>query len=108
MLAYRRIQVHDVSRPEKRMFKTWFGLARDAVLLGFETQRVIGLRLAKMAEGGPAAQVEAQRMVMEKSAALAEAATTLATGGSPQTVVRHYRRRVKANERRLSRVKSKP
>ena len=91
------------------MFKTWFGLARDAVLLGFETQRVIGLRLAKMAEGGPAAQVEAhQRMVMEKSAALAEAATTLATGGSPQTVVRHYRRRVKANERRLSRVKSKP
>ena len=52
------------------MFKTWFGLARDAVLLGFETQRVIGLRLAKMAEGGPAAQVEAQRMVMEKSAAL--------------------------------------
>ena len=90
------------------MFKTWFGLARDAVLLGFETQRVIGLRLAKMAEGGPAAQVEDQRMVMEKSAALAEAATTLATGGSPQTVVRHYRRRVKANERRLSRVKSKP
>ena len=38
------------------MFKTWFGLARDAVLLGFETQRVIGLRLAKMAEGGPAAR----------------------------------------------------
>ena len=33
------------------MFKTWFDFARDAVLLGFETQRVIGLRLAKMAEG---------------------------------------------------------
>jgi len=90
------------------MFKTWFALARDAVLLGFETQRVIGLRLAKMAEGGPAAQVEAQRMIMEKSAALAEAATTLATGGSPRTVIRRYRGRVKANERRLSRVKSKP
>ena len=44
-------------------------------------------------------------MVMEKSAALAEAATTLATGGSPQTVVRRYRTHVKANERRLSQVK---
>ena len=25
------------------MFKTWFGLTLDAVLLGFETQRVMGL-----------------------------------------------------------------
>ena len=24
------------------MFKTWFGLTLDAVLLGFETQRVMG------------------------------------------------------------------
>jgi hypothetical protein len=90
------------------MFNTWFGLTLDAVLLGFETQRVIGLRLAKMAAGGPAAQIEVQRMIMEKTAALAEAATTLATGGSPQTVVRRYRKHVKANERRLSRVKSTP
>jgi hypothetical protein len=90
------------------MFKTWFGLTLDAVLLGFETQRVIGLRLAKIAAGGPAAQVEAHRMVMEKTTALAEAATTLATGGSPRTVVRRYRKHVKANERRLSRVKSTP
>jgi hypothetical protein len=94
-----------VSQPEKRIFKTWFGLTLDAVLLGFETQRVMGLRLAKIAAGGPAAQVEAQRMVMEKTAALAEAATTLATGGSARKVVRRYRTHVKANERRLSRVK---
>ena len=26
------------------MFKTWFGLTLDAVLLGFETQRVMGLQ----------------------------------------------------------------
>jgi hypothetical protein len=52
------------------MFKTWFGLTLDAVLLGFETQRVMGLRLAKIAAGGPAAQVEAQRMVMEKNGGL--------------------------------------
>ena len=90
------------------MFKSWFGLTLDAVLLDFETQRVIGLRLAKIAPGGPAAQVEAHRMVMEKTTALAEAATTLATGGSPRTVVRRYRTHVKANERRLSRVKPTP
>ena len=90
------------------MFKTWFGLTLDAVLLGFETQRVIGLRLAKIAAGGPAAQLEAHRMVMEKTTALAEAATTLATGGSPRSVVRGYRKHVKANERRLSRVKPTP
>jgi len=90
------------------MFKSWFGLTLDAVLLGFETQRVIGLRLAKIAAGGPAAQVEAHRMVMEKTTALAEAATMLATGGSPRTVVRRYRTHVKANERRLSRVKRTP
>jgi hypothetical protein len=104
--ANARARCASLSQPEKRMFKTWFGLTRDAVLLGFETQRVIGLRLAKIAAGGPAAQVEAKRMVMEKTAALAEAATTLATGGSPRTVVRRYRTHVKANERRLSRVKS--
>ena len=90
------------------MFKSWCGLTLDAVLLGFETQRVIGLRLAKIAAGGPAAQVEAHRMVTEETTALAEAATTLATGGSPRTVVRRYRKHVKANERRLSRVKSAP
>jgi hypothetical protein len=45
---------------------------------------------------------------MEKTTALAEAATTLATGGSPRTVVRRYRTHVKANERRLSRVKPTP
>jgi hypothetical protein len=34
------------------------------VLLGFETQRVIGLRFVKLSRGGPAAQSEALRMVM--------------------------------------------
>jgi hypothetical protein len=39
-----------------------FGLARP----GFETWMVIGLRTAKLAMGGPAAMLEAQRMVAEK------------------------------------------
>jgi hypothetical protein len=42
-------------------------------------------------------------MVTEKVAAFAEAATTLATGGSTRKVIRRYRHHVQANERRLSR-----
>jgi hypothetical protein len=68
-----------------------------------EAQRVIGLRLMKIAAGGAGAQNEVSRMVAEKVTAFAEAATTLATGGSARKVVRRYRTRVKANARRLSR-----
>jgi hypothetical protein len=63
------------------MLKTWFDLTLNAAFLGMETQRVVGLRLMKLAAGGAAAQTEAQLMVTEKVAAFAEAATTLATGG---------------------------
>ena len=38
----------------------------DAVMLGWEAQRVIGLRLMKLAGAGPAAQAEALRMVLKK------------------------------------------
>ena len=41
-------------------------------------------------------------MVSEKMAAFAEAAATLATGGSTRKVIRRYRHYVRANERRLS------
>jgi hypothetical protein len=85
------------------MFNHWFGLTFDAALLAFESQRVVSLRLACLAAGGAAAEVEAQRMVVEKGAAFIEAATTLAYGGSPKTVIRRYRTHVRANERRLTR-----
>ena len=68
-------------------------LTHDAVMLGLEAQRVIGLRLIKLSSGGPAAQAEAFRMVSEKSAALTEAGLTL--------VIRRYRTRVRSNKRRL-------
>jgi hypothetical protein len=89
------------------MFRTWIGLTLDAALLGLAMQRVVGLRLMKIAAGGPAAQAEARRMVTEKTAALAEAVATLAAGGSARTVVRRYRTHVAANERRLWPSKSK-
>jgi len=77
----------------------------DAALAGFETQRVIALRMLKLAAGGPAAEKEAQRMVSEKVIALTEAAAMLATGGSAHQVLRGYRSKIRANERRLTRRK---
>lgn len=54
------------------MFGNWLEPTLDAALLGFGTQRVIGLRLMKIVPGGPAAQAEAQRMVTEKTAAFVQ------------------------------------
>ena len=84
------------------MVRNWFDLSLQTMMLGFEAQRVIGLRLAKLAVGDAAAATEAQLMVTEKVAALVEASTTLATGGSHGTVISRYRSHVRANERRLS------
>ena len=77
-------------------------LTNDAVMLGLETHRVIGLRLMKLSRGGVDAEREALRMISEKSTALAEAGMTLARGGSANTVMRRYRTHVRANARRLS------
>jgi len=90
-------------RSETGMFNTWFALSAHAAHLGIETQHVIGLRLMKIAAGGAPAQAEVTRMITEKISAFAEAAATLAMGGSPQKIVRRYRTHVKANARRLSR-----
>ena len=83
------------------MLKPWFDLTLSAAFLGLETQRVVGLRLMKLAAGGTAAQTEAQLMVSEKVSAFIEASTALAAGGSPHKVVRGYRKHVRANARRL-------
>jgi hypothetical protein len=90
------------------MFKAWVELTMRATMLAFEAQRVVGLRMMKLAAGGPGAQQEAKRMVAEKGAALAEATAILATGGPAKAVVRRYRTRVRANERRLSKPKRRP
>jgi len=77
--------------------------ALDAARLSTEAQAVIGLRMLKLSRGGRAAEREAQRMVAEKGIAFAEAAATLASGGSMSKVVRRVRSRVSKNRRRLSR-----
>lgn len=84
------------------MFAPWWKLGMDATMLAFESQQVIGLRLAMLSLGGSAAQVEAQRMVTEKMVAAGEAALLVASGGTAASVVAGYRRKVRANARRLS------
>jgi hypothetical protein len=83
------------------MFFSWLELPFQTMLLAMETHAVVGLRMQKLADGGPAAIVEASGMVTEKIVALAEATGTLMTGGSVQTVVSRYRTHVRANEVRL-------
>jgi hypothetical protein len=47
----------------------WFGLSMDMWMLGLESSSVIALRTMKLAAGGAAAQLEAERMVSEKVSA---------------------------------------
>jgi hypothetical protein len=84
------------------MFISWLKLSTNIALANMDAQRVIALRLAKLAKGGPAAYRESRRMVVEKVAASAEAGLAIWSGKSPNSVVRRYRSIVRANERRLS------
>jgi hypothetical protein len=87
----------------------WLKLSFDAWSLGVEAWTVIGLRTLKMAAGGAAADAEARRMVDEKVRAGLELQTLALTGGLDLTPERaaaktlaHYRRKVRANQRRLA------
>ena len=82
------------------------------MLLGMESQSVIGLRMAKMAWGGAGSQAEGRRMVAEKITTALEvqgrvlsriiAGKTLL---APDEIIRLYRGRVRGNRKRLSRGK---
>jgi len=87
----------------------WFSLSLDAWQLAGEAASVMALRGFALAAGGPAAQREAQAMFAEKAEAAASLGTALVfgkLGTSPEAVahgtIRHYRKRVRANHRRLS------
>lgn len=89
----------------------WIGISFDAWRLGLEASAVIGLRTLKIAAGGAAGQAEAALMVGEKlDSALALQAMALGGGlgatpaaASARTLA-HYRRKVRANRRRLSKA----
>ncbi len=84
------------------MLLPWMKLATDTTMLTLEAQAVIWTRLsqAAMGQGSPA---ENLLMVTEKVSAFAEAAAIIATGGSAHKVVKGYRRKVRANAKRLRR-----
>ncbi|WP_254062931.1 hypothetical protein [Caulobacter sp. S45] len=72
---------------------------------------MIGLRTLKIAAGGPAAAAESELMVREKvqtALALQTLAMTGALGftaaGATSKTLAHYRRKVRANRRRLAKV----
>lgn len=81
------------------MRNLWF----DMTMLGLEAQQVFWLRVMKLSLGGEQAEREAHRMVTEKITAASEAAQSLAFGASPGSVVKRYRKKIRANARRLSR-----
>lgn len=92
----------------RRRRSGWFDLSLDAWGATIEAQQVIALRLAKIAAGGEAAVRESQRMVSEKAAtavkvqgAAVVAALTGDSAAIPSRTVAAYRRKVRANRRRL-------
>lgn len=83
-------------------------LAWEGWLLGCEAAAVVSLRGMKIAAGGSAAQAEARRMMSEKLDAAVAWQTLAMTGALGATApaaaaktLRHYRRKVRANRRRL-------
>jgi hypothetical protein len=83
------------------MFGTWLRFLTQSTLLALEAQRVMSLRMAAIAMGGSRAQAEIQRMIVEKFVASMSAGAMLTMGKPTMSIVRHYRSRVRANERRL-------
>jgi len=86
----------------------WLQISLDAWSLGMEASTVMGLRTLKLAVGDTA---EAQRMFSEKLDAAFDLQRMAMTGGlgmsaeaAASRTLTHYRRRVKANVRRLSRI----
>ena len=96
-------------KKKSRQGNPWLQVGLDAWSLGAESSAVIGLRLMKMAAGGAGAEIEARRMIKEKvkaGLALQTMAWTGALGVTPHgaaaRTVAHYRRKVRANRRRLA------
>lgn len=86
---------------------TWFQLPLYVMGLGFDAQRLIALRLFRMAMGEVTVNADIDRIGLGRDTARAEAqrivALSVATGqsdASPGKVVRPYRGRVKGNKKR--------
>lgn len=88
---------------------TWLAIGVDAWHLTVEATWVIGMRLARLTQGGSRAEREARLMVTEKVASGMELAIAIAVGrmgSTPEAItsgtIAHYRRGVRANRDRLA------
>ena len=89
------------------LWQAYFRLAQTA----WDANSVVTLRMMRLASGGALAQRELQRMVAEKAIAIAQAqaaaATKMIKGGGIAAMQKSasdvYRRKVRANRRRLVR-----
>lgn len=86
----------------------WFDIGMDAWALAAESNMVIDMRIGSLAQGGPAALQEVERMVTEKVAANMSLGCDLMTGklgSSPEAIISgsiaHYAKSVVANRKRL-------
>lgn len=79
-----------------------FKLFLEMSMLAFEAQQAVWLRGMKLAAGGTGAEREANLMVNEKLSAGQQAILKAAAGAAPIGIVRGYRRKVRANVKRLS------
>jgi hypothetical protein len=89
----------------------WLRIGFDAWALAFEASSVIGLRAMRIAAGGASAEDETRRMVSEKiEAGMALQLKALSCALGPTAPVaaartlQHYRRKVRANRRRLAKL----
>lgn len=89
----------------------WMEIVAAAAALAMESAGVVALRTAGASFGGRKAADEAWRMWSEKVAALAELQMRLLSGslgrtpaGAAKETLKHYRRKVAANRRRLERA----
>ncbi len=90
----------------------WLLVGLKAMQIAIEAQSVIALRMLRLAAGGARMEAEAYRMVTEKVVAAAEAqaaaAAAVIRGQSNHAAAAKglnvYKRRVRANRRRLSRI----
>lgn len=92
----------------KHPSSSWFQLSWDMMQLTVEANSVIALRTMKMAAGGAGANDEISLMVSEKVQAAMDVQMELATAAlagrtdGPAKAVALYRKRVRANQKRLS------
>jgi hypothetical protein len=100
-----------VSRVRNTWVRPWVRLGLEAWSLGLESSTVIGLRAMTIAAGGADARAESRLMVEEKVKAAVELQAKALSGGLGLTpaqtaagAIAHYRRKVRANRRRLTRT----